>query len=327
MLQLRAAGVCICQIQFSVQGWIRGKSITVWAWLRRVAVVLNHLAPGTVPHSPLAKRVTGTDKLVGKFTKQECHHTTMTWLHCWLLPYGCWLHAASCQLDALQWSHWNCQKLQAFFPIRHSGSSWLTAQSIPNSLRSLRPCLWPSDTGHSWRHLVTEFIQELGKTLQSHLLFQPPEHREQNPWKTKIWRKMVWKWDSRYNRWSSQEGCCATWQKTWHASARSCVNKGLTHHFSTQISYYNRANTTQPKQRDHFAMLSDLLPTLKINEVNKMFYTDIRQHLSANKCSCFWKIFLGCYSGKYSKCLETHSDFTIYTLCFCCVPFICSISL
>lgn len=140
---------------------------SIWAWLRRVAVVLNHLAPGTVLHSPPAKRATGTDKLVGRFTKQECHHTTRTWLHCLLSPRGCWLHAASCQLDALQWSHWDCQKLQAFFPFRHAGLSWLTAWSIPNSLGSPRPYLWPPDTGHSWRHLVTEFIQELGKPIPS----------------------------------------------------------------------------------------------------------------------------------------------------------------
>lgn len=47
-------------------------------------------------------------------------------------------------------------------------------------------------------------------------------------------------------------------------------------------------------------MLSDLPPTLKINEVNKMLYTDTRQCLSINKMLMFlknirttllWKIF------------------------------------
>lgn len=88
---------------------------------------------------------------------------------------------------------------------------------------------------------------------------------------------------------SSREGCSAILQKIWHASACGCVNKGLTHRFTTQISYYNRGNATQLKQRDHFAMLSDLPPTLKINEVNKMFYTDTRQCLSANKMLMFFK--------------------------------------
>lgn len=42
---------------------------SIWAWLGRVAVVLNHLALGAALHSPLAKKVTGTDKLVGRLAK------------------------------------------------------------------------------------------------------------------------------------------------------------------------------------------------------------------------------------------------------------------
>lgn len=42
---------------------------SVWAWLGRVAVVLNHLALGAALHGPLAKKVTGTDKPVGRLAK------------------------------------------------------------------------------------------------------------------------------------------------------------------------------------------------------------------------------------------------------------------
>lgn len=208
----------------------------------------------------------------------------MTWPHFWLSPCGWWLHTASWMLCS---GHTGIAKSCSTFPLQ---PDWIKlAISILNSHRSLRACLWPPGTGHSWKDI---WLLNLCKNWANH--FNPicyfnllsTENRileRENLTKGLKMRTTM------HCVISSWERCCTILQKTWHAPAWGCVNKGLTHHFTTQISYYNWGNATQLKQRDRFAMLSDLPPTLKISEVNKVFYINTRQFLSPNKMLKFFK--------------------------------------
>ena len=126
----------------------------------------------------------------------------MTWLHCWLFPCGCWLHAASCQLDASQWSHWDCQKLQAFFPFGHAGLSWLTVQSIPSSLSPVcdhQTQGIPEKTSGYWVYART------GQTTSIPSVVPTSWAQRTESLKEKISPRMVWEWQSRYSAWFPPE--------------------------------------------------------------------------------------------------------------------------
>lgn len=179
---------------------------------------------------------------------------------------------------------------------------------------TFRSFLWPPGTGHSWKDI---WLLNLCKNWANHFnlicycnLLSTENRILQRENLTKkgltiriTMQRVI----------SSWERCCTILQKMWHTPACGCVNIGLTHRFTTQISYYNQGNETQLKQRDHFAMLSDLPPTLKISEVNKVFYINSQTvSLTKQNAQVFQK-YSYYFALEYIQCLVSHSDFTIYT--------------
>lgn len=70
-----------------------------------------------------------------------------------LLAISLWLLAPHCKLSAgcFAMVTLGLPKAASTFPLQ---PDWIKlANSILNSLRSLRPCLWPSGTGHSWKDI------------------------------------------------------------------------------------------------------------------------------------------------------------------------------
>lgn len=154
-----------------------------------------------------------------------------------LLAISLWLLAPHCKLSA------GCSamvtlglpKAASTFPLQ---PDWIKlANSILNSLRSLRPCLWPSGTGHSWKdiwllNLCKNWANHFNPICYSNLLstenrILERENLTQKSLTMRITMQCVI---------SSWERCCTILQKMWHASACGCVNKGLTHRSTTQIS-------------------------------------------------------------------------------------------